>query len=228
MRPRVTEAERLARMSPDELAAEALRQQERERLAMTDDPQVLVVALTGRLGLRRTKLTDVVRHRSESGNVYRLTFDDSTVTLSMAVLLSRAQARTRIANATDEVVTTSPAEWDEVADMIMRAARDEEVDDETDADVCAAWLEEFADRVADESDAESWEASGCAAVYVTPDGCRHVHGPALRRWLDVQRREKVTAPRLGTVLRAGGCELVRVDLNLSGGRRAHKVWRLPE
>jgi len=213
----------------DEELAELVERRKRDReLEATDDPAVLVAELTERLGLVRAKLVEVVRYRASGGNHYRLVFDgDRVAELTTAELLSRTKARPRIADATDEVVTTPAREWDEVAGMVMRAATDEDIG-ATDAELCQSWLHGYAlDAYETRDPADLYD--GAARVLVREEG-RYVHGDSLRRWVVRTTEERgVTAKRMGVVLKAGGCTLVDVALRLGpDGRTTRKLWRLAE
>jgi hypothetical protein len=209
---------------------ERLAEERRRRLALeaTNDRAALCREVDERLGLTRAKLVEVVRYRASGGNHYRLTFDGERVAeLTTAELLARVKARPRIADAVDDVVTTPPAEWDDLARLIMRAATDEDIG-ATDAELCRSWLQGYALDGYETSDpADLYD--GAARVLMRDEG-RYVHGDSLRRWVVRTTDERgVTSKRMGVVLKAGGCALVNLALRLGPDERTtRKLWRLPE
>ena len=205
-----------ATLTDAELEAETERRRQQNALAATDDATVLVGAITDRLGLSRAKLVRVVRYRATDGNLYHLVFDgDRVAELTTSELLTRHRARPCIYDAVDEVVTTPTPEWDALVGMIGRAATDEELGREaTDAGLCDHWLEEYAGDDGYETDDPGEFFGGMRATHVlVHEGERYLHGPRLRDWLTKTMGERgLTHKRTGTVLRAGGCEPVRLDL----------------
>lgn len=159
---------------------------------------------------------------------YKLETPASAITLGTAdVILNQTKMRACIAGATGIVIPREKGnKWDSVAQAIFAACEDEDTGIEsTDEGIAYSWLIEYLqDRpVVDDRSV----AATTQTPFQEPDGMLHVFGSTFRRWLWMSRGDRVTAARMGEVLRAFGCEHQVVNVEVDGKRTSRSTWRVP-
>lgn len=176
------------------------------------------------LGVEVTRLVRFVQDPPR----YKMETPASSVMLGTAdVILNQTKMRAAIAGATGLVIPREKGtKWDAVAQAIFAACEDEDTGIEsTDEGVAYSWLIEYLQDRPVVADRDT------AATTMTPfqeeGGALHVFGSAFRRWLWMSRGDRVSAARMGEVLRAFGCEHLVVNVEIDGKRTSRSCWRVP-
>lgn len=141
-------------------------------------------------------------------------------------LLEQRPLQHRIAAATGQMTRwIGKDRWPSVAQALLHACEDREVEEGTTLGALVAWLSGFLqdyppdteDQVADGKDTPFWGA----------DGALYLNSTALRLWLRYRLDEKESSGALATKLRSFGAESVQVGRRTRGGGvRNVRFWRL--
>jgi hypothetical protein len=207
LREREAELERRAKPSEADKTELGDVKARLEVLRATTDRSVLLNEVNDSLRVLRAKLVEVHKLVATPPQ-WRLMFDNGAdVLMSSADLDTPSRFRQRVMQAIDERPHTGRGDaFGDVVDMILRAAVPEELDDAaTDAGLGREWLASYI-RVHARPVPNIGEAFAAKAPW--RDGARVVvWGEGLREWLRA-KGEKITAARMGAVLRSAGCEKV--------------------
>lgn len=148
--------------------------------------------------------------------------------LTSADLFQQTTVRHTVFDRTKHTIPTFKADvWRGVVRAIGALADPIEIGLETTAAGKAySWLNDYlGDRVPlDDRD----EACDTKQPFVDEDGSTFVFGQHLSNWLWMSRGEKINATRLGQILRAGGCDYVKLNYSNRAGRRSSSsAWKIP-
>lgn len=212
--------------TPEEVA-ELERRRAENRLRDSRDPAVLLPAITGELALE-AKLLRVVKTDAEPV-VFRVETTAGTVRLGPTTRWATRPGDFRAAFlAVGEVVPRLTRDrFDELCGMIARAAVVEDLGAEaTDAGLGGSWIAGYLKARPPAEDVDEALAADNDWPF-RHRGVVHVVGESVKRWLLLQQGERASFARLGTVLRAAGCEPVRLDVVRDGHRVQVRAWTVP-
>lgn len=210
-----------------------------EQAAVSGDPSVIHHARRQLLDhlshLAGVEFTRWVRYTQDPPR-YRFETPAGAITIGGAdIILNQTRMRAAIAAATGIVIPRfKTPKWDEIAQAIFKACEDEDTGIEsTDEGTAFAWMIEYLqDRPVVDVDDTSATGIGDAILTQTPyrngDGVVHVFGASLRKWLWLSRGERVTAAKMGEVLRALKAEPDTVSVTIGGKHTSRSVWRVPD
>jgi hypothetical protein len=116
--------------------------------------------------------------------------------------------------------------WDRLVQMIFDACEDLDTGYEsTEHGQISSWLSEYLMNKRPVVD----QAEAAAMEYPYTDGERvHIFGSSFRRWLWLNRGERVTQRELGRLLRLHGASPIRLNVVVDGVKTTRSAWVLPE
>lgn len=159
---------------------------------------------------------------------YRLRTPTGGVDLgSSADVLSWSTMRSQIVAETDKMIPRFRTQaYDRLAQMIFEVCEEQDIGAEsTETGQVNAWLMEYLMARAPVEDEEN--AALTEYPYVE-GGAVHIFGSSFRKWLWLNRGERVSQRELGRMLRVYGCEPIKVNLAIDGTKTTRSAWRLPE
>ena len=162
--------------------------------------------------------------------IYKLKTSRGDITLGeVANLIGQPALRTHLAAATGKYLPRFKAErWDNIAQALLDCCYEVTIGDEaTEAGEMRSWLIQYLDSKPPYAESETSEAILNQAP-VHYKGRLALFGSDLRRWLRTAQQEKITAKRMGLMLRAVGCEPDKIPIDADGRRSSRSVWFLPK
>jgi hypothetical protein len=176
--------------------------------------------------LWNVKLLRVVKYLSDPPQ-YRLETGRGAIMLGgIEAIADHRTFRNRVAAATNVLIPRYKAErWDGMAQALLNVCEEESIGAEaTDEGQAHAWITAYLDTYPPNPDMA--EALPLQHPFVH-DGHTYLVGGGLRKWLQVNQGERLTAKAMGTILRAGDCEAEVMGCEIEGKQTTRNVWRLP-
>lgn len=144
-----------------------------------------------------------------------------------ADILSWSTFKAQVAGATDWIIPRFKTQaWDRLTQMLLDVCEEQDTGIEaTEQGQVQTWLDEY---LTSRPPIEEVDQAVMTEYPYLEAGQVHVFGANLRRWLWLQRSERVSQKDLGRMLRVFGCEPVRLTVSIDGGARTTRsVWRIP-
>ncbi len=144
-------------------------------------------------------------------------------------LINQQRLRTHIAAGTGKYLPRFKGErWDNIAQALLDCCYEVELgEDATEAGETRNWLAQYLEAKPPFNEDELEEA----AIHMMPvkvKGRVAIFGNDFRKWLRVTQQEKITAKKMGMLLRSIGCEPDRMPVEIKGKRTSRNVWYLRE
>jgi hypothetical protein len=144
-------------------------------------------------------------------------------------LIGQGALRVKIAAATGKYLPKfKPAKWDKIAQVLLDCCYEVPIGDEaTEAGEVSDWLEQY---LASKPPMDNDDMTD-ALLHQLPvkyKGRTAIFGADFRKWLRTTQQEKVTAKRMGLLMRGIGCEPSKLTAEIGGKTTSRSVWFVKE
>jgi len=159
---------------------------------------------------------------------YRIeTSKGNTILGGSSALLRPRTFRSKIIDATNVVIPKFKSEkWENIVQALLNCCIEESLGEgATNSGIAHEWLcKYFKERAILDSPQE-------ASMNDYPfeqDSKYYIFGGDFRKWLKINEMEKLSAKKMGTILRAYGSEPTRIKIQEDGNRTTRSVWEIPK
>lgn len=173
------------------------------------------------------KIIQILKFTSDEPT-YKLKTARGDITLgSVDYLIGQAKLRSKIAAATGKYIQKFGSDkWDNIAQVLLDCCYEVELgDDATEAGEMRGWLAQYLDTKTPYTENEKTEAVVQQAPVMVGSKIA-IFGNDFRKWLRVTQQEKMTAKRMGLLMRAINCEPDKLMLDFKGKRTSRSVWMI--
>ena len=193
----------------------------------TIDPNTKEAILQSLSALFGVRLLQIIKFVADPP-IYKLKTNRGDITLGeVDNLIGQSKLRTKIAAATGKYLPKfKEAKWDKIAQALLDCCMEVEIGDEaTESGEIRDWLSQYLDAKPP-LDSESLDEALLHQQPVRYKGRVAIFGTDFRKWLRTAQQEKVTAKRMGMLMRSIGCEPSKITTEQAGKITSRSVWFL--
>lgn len=160
---------------------------------------------------------------------YRLRTDLGDMPIkSIDALTSATKFRNVFADSTGKVLPLmKPRLWETIAQALLDVCEDDVIEDSTEEGRATDWLDGYLAKSKIYQSVEAGAPLRKPFLSASHDSRIAFFGDGLHFWLLKNRMEKVTKAEMSALLRAVGCDQVKVNIELDGKRTSRLVWLRP-
>lgn len=147
---------------------------------------------------------------------------------SIDALTSATKFRNVFADSTGKVLPLmKPKLWETIAQALLDVCEDDVIEDSTEEGRAKDWLEGYLAKSRIYQSADAGAPMRKPFVSAPHDSRTAFFGDGLHYWLLKNRMEKVSKAEMSALLRAVGCDQVKVNVDIDGKRTSRLVWLRP-
>lgn len=190
-----------------------------------NEKEILLQSLSAAFGVQ---LTQIKRYVADPP-VYGLVTARGSITLGdVDNLIGQRALRSKIAAVTGKYIPKFKEDrWDNVAQALLDCCMDIQLDDAaTEEGEAREWLEMYLEAKPPLPMESIGEALAQQMPIFMKDGTIGVFGMDFRKWLRVAQQEKVTAKKMGILLRGIGGKAARLNYERDGKPTTRSIWSI--